>query len=55
MTTTISDIYKIEQNVLRKRFYIPKLNYLLSLGFDLLKILTAANDQSSWQMKLQAK
>jgi len=49
MTTTISDIYKIKQNVLRKRFYmyISKLGYLLSLCFDLFKILTSANDQSS--------
>jgi hypothetical protein len=46
MSTTISDINKIEQNVLRKRFYmyISKLGYLLILGFDLFKILTAAND-----------
>lgn len=49
MTTTISDIYKTDQNVLRKRFYnyIFKLGYLFGLGFDLFKILTAANDQKS--------
>ena len=57
MTTIISDIYKIEHNVFRKRFYmyLSKLGYLLSLGFDLFKILTVANDQHSWQMKLQTQ
>lgn len=57
MTTTISDICKTEQNILRKRFHmhISKLGYMLSLGFDLFKILTAANDQRSWKMKLEAK
>ena len=53
MTITISDIYKIEQNVLRRRFYvyISKLGYLLGLGFDLFNILTAANKKKIKKIK----
>ena len=53
MTITISDIYKIEQNVLRRRFYvyISKLGYLLGLGFDLFNILTAANKKKKKKKK----
>jgi hypothetical protein len=57
MTTTISDIYNIEHSFLGKRFYmyLSKLWYFISLGFDLFKSLTPANDQRRLQMKLQTK